>query len=83
MAIDLRRFGRHGFDWAVKRLEQESPRLLGRAEVLPVSVFEIFMHHEDLLRTNDIARQSPVPDLFPCISSNTSADCPADWVSSS
>jgi uncharacterized protein (TIGR03085 family) len=68
MALDLRRFRRHGFDWAVTRLERPSPRLLSRAAVLGVSVFEIFVHHEDLRRPNNIARQAPAPDLAACIS---------------
>lgn len=67
MAIDLRRFRRHGFDWALRRLEQEPPRLLARASLLPVSVFEIFVHHEDVRRPNDAPRQAVTPDLSPCI----------------
>lgn len=35
MAIDLRRFRRHGFDWAVKRLERQPPSLLSRDACCP------------------------------------------------
>lgn len=67
MAIDLRRFRRHGFDWALRRLERQPPGLLSRASLLPVSVFEIFVHHEDVRRPNDVPREAPIPDLAPCI----------------
>lgn len=67
MAIDLRRLRRHGFDWALRRLERQPPGLPSRASVLPVSVFEIFVHHEDVRRPNDVAREAPIPDLAPCI----------------
>jgi len=67
MAVDLRRFRRHGFEWAVRRLERDSPALLIRPMVFPVSAFEIFVHHEDVLRANDIERQEPSLDLIPSI----------------
>ena len=67
MAIDLKRFRRHGFDWALRRLERPSPRLLARPSVLPVSVFEVYVHHEDVRRANGVERTIPVPDLGPSI----------------
>jgi uncharacterized protein (TIGR03085 family) len=67
MAIDLRRFRRHGFDWALSRLERKPPRLLSGASLVPVSVFEIFVHHEDVRRRNDVVRRAPIPNLVPCI----------------
>jgi hypothetical protein len=63
MAIDRRRFRRHGFEWALARLERPGPALLARASVLPVSIFEIFVHHEDVRRPNNIDRADPMPDL--------------------
>jgi uncharacterized protein (TIGR03083 family) len=50
MAVDLRRFRRHGFDWALRRLEQPPPPLLSRTSLLPVGVFEVFVHREDVRR---------------------------------
>lgn len=67
MAIDLRRFRRHGFEWALRRLARNPPVLLSRTALLPVSVFEIFVHHEDVRRANNVARTAPTPDLTPCI----------------
>ena len=67
MAMDLRRIRRHGFHWAVQRLERPGPRLLERSTVVPVSVFEMFVHHEDVRRANDLERSIPVPDLVPSI----------------
>ena len=63
MRIDLRRFRRHGFDWAVRRLERPAPALLSRPSILPVSVFEIYVHHEDVLRANDRRRDAAPPRL--------------------
>ena len=66
MAIDVRRFRRRGFDWALARLERQGPWLLDRPSVLPVSVFEIFVHHEDVRRPNAVAREE-TPDVVPSI----------------
>lgn len=65
--FDRRRFHRHGFDWAVTRLERDGPGLLAKESVLPVSLFEIFVHHEDVLRANDVPRPTPPPPLEPTI----------------
>lgn len=67
MAVQLKRFRRHGFDWALHRLERPSPALLARPEVLPVSIFEVYAHHEDVLRANGLRRTAPVPELGPTI----------------
>jgi len=67
MAIDRRRFGRHGFDWALRRLEAPGPRLLERPSLLPVSLFEILVHHEDVRRANSLERTCPVPDVIPSL----------------
>lgn len=67
MAVQLKRFRRHGFDRSLRRLDRPSPGLLARPEVLPVSVFEVYVHHEDVLRGNDLSRTQPVPELGPTI----------------
>jgi uncharacterized protein (TIGR03085 family) len=68
MAVDLRRFRRHGFDWALGRLERAVPGLLVRPSVLPVTVFEVFVHHEDVRRANRMGPRDPAPlDLVPSI----------------
>ena len=67
MSVQLKRFRRHGFDWSLRRLERPSPALLSRPEVLPVSVFEVYAHHEDVLRANGVSRSSTVPELGPTI----------------
>lgn len=66
MALD-RRFRRHGWDWCVRRLEGDGPGLLARPSVVAVSIFETFVHHEDVRRASGIARPSPEPDLAPSI----------------
>lgn len=35
--------------------------------MLPVSVFEIFVHHEEVRRPNNLPRDAEAPDLVPCI----------------
>lgn len=68
MALQTRRFRRRGFDWARRRLSRPSPRLLLRPTNLPVSVFEIVVHHEDARRANDLPLRREVPlDLVPSI----------------
>lgn len=67
MDLDRRRFTRRGFDWAVARIERDGPALLARPSVLPVSVFEVFVHHEDVRRPNDVDRTVEMPHLVPTI----------------
>lgn len=67
MALDLRRCRRRGYDWALQRLERPIPRVLCARGVLPVSVFEVFVHHEDVTRANGLRRDGPVADLVPSI----------------
>src|SRR5207248_1602646 len=58
---------RHGFEWALRRLERPTPGLLLRPAVLPVSVFEVFVHHEDVRRANDMEPRDPGIDVVPSI----------------
>ena len=67
MALDRRRFRRHGWGWCVRRLERDGPALLARPSVVAVSIFETFVHHEDVRRANGVERPSPEPDLAPSI----------------
>jgi hypothetical protein len=39
---------RHGFETLIDRLHRPSPRLLPRPQVAPVTLFEFWMHHDDL-----------------------------------
>jgi len=67
MELDRRWFARRGFEWALRRIERDGPALLARPTVLPVSLFEIFVHHEDVRRPNGLPRTSEPPALEPSI----------------
>lgn len=45
---------RHGFVWALQRLEREPPALHLHGSVATVSLLEMWAHHEDVLRANDV-----------------------------
>lgn len=66
---DVRRFRRLGFDTAVERLSGDPPRLLRRPSVAPVGLFEVWVHHEDVRRANDLPVRTTDenPDLVPCL----------------
>ena len=49
---------RRGFGQTIARLRQPSPRLLLRAPVRAVGLFEVWAHHEDVRRANAIERDS-------------------------
>ena len=65
--VDRRRFTSRGFEQALGRLERDGPALLERPGVLPVSVFEVVVHHEDVRRANRVPRDGAPPDLAPSI----------------
>jgi uncharacterized protein (TIGR03085 family) len=67
--VEIRRFRRHGFDWALNRLAAAPPRLLGYASIAPVSLLEVWVHHEDVRRANAMAPRDPAtgPDLVPSL----------------
>lgn len=64
------RLKRRGFEWATSRLARTPPALLHRGRVAAVSLFEVWVHHEDLRRANgrgpDPARDHP--ELRACLS---------------
>jgi uncharacterized protein (TIGR03083 family) len=45
---------RHGFDWALARLGRNPPRLESHRAIAPVSLLEVWAHHEDVLAANDV-----------------------------
>lgn len=51
-----------GFEWAVGRLRGEPPPLLLRPSVSAVGLFEVWVHHQDVLRANG-RRNETSPDL--------------------
>lgn len=62
----LRRARRKGFQWAIGRIRQPPPPLHSRPAVAPVSLFEIWGHHQDVLRANGLSG-STRPDLVEVI----------------
>lgn len=44
---------RRGFEWALERLARPAPRVQSTATIGPVSVLEVWAHHEDVLLAND------------------------------
>jgi uncharacterized protein (TIGR03085 family) len=67
MSMDLRRFRRHGFEWAVRRLERPLPTLLRLPSIAPITAFEVFVHHEDIRRANAMPARVPAIDLTPSL----------------
>jgi uncharacterized protein (TIGR03083 family) len=43
---------RRGLPWAIARLRREPPRLLLRPPVRVIGLFEVWIHHQDVLRAN-------------------------------
>lgn len=56
-------YRRKGFSRAVESLRCGPPRLLLRDRVAPVSLFEVWMHHDDLRRANDLERPAEPASL--------------------
>jgi uncharacterized protein (TIGR03085 family) len=59
---------RRGLPWAVARLRREPPRLLLRPSVRAIGLFEVWVHHEDVLRANG-RREETHQDLSPTLPS--------------
>ncbi len=55
----LRMQRRHGFSALVDRLHQPLPRLLLRPRVVPLTLFEYWTHHDDLIGADDGAHAEP------------------------
>ena len=62
----LRVYRRRGFDWAMRRLARKPPRAHMLGPVVPVSLLEVWAHHEDVLRANGMTCDSGI-DLQPVI----------------
>jgi uncharacterized protein (TIGR03083 family) len=50
----IRYYRRPGFDRAIDRLRGGPPRILLRPNVAPVSLFEVWLHHDDVRRANGL-----------------------------
>jgi uncharacterized protein (TIGR03083 family) len=48
-------YRRKNFDTAIQSLRQGPPRLLLRDAVAPVALFEVWVHHDDIRRANNLA----------------------------
>ena len=59
---------RHGFEWALERLARPAPRAhrLGH-RVAPVSLLEMWAHHEDVLNANGLGPCGSGVDLAPVV----------------
>ena len=49
-------YRRRGFDAAIEKLNAGVPRLLLRPSVAPVSLFEVWLHHDDVCRANGLGQ---------------------------
>jgi uncharacterized protein (TIGR03083 family) len=58
---------RHGFDWAMRRLGHDPPRLQRHRAVAPVSLLEVWAHHDDVLAANDVGSCDSGVDLGPVL----------------
>ena len=63
------RLAARGWSWALDRLRRDPPALVHRSPVAPVSLLEVWVHHEDVRRANgrgpDPARN--YPELQDCL----------------
>jgi hypothetical protein len=57
---------RFGFDWAMRRLGRKAPRVQTSRPVAPVSLLEVWAHHEDVIAANGRRCGSGV-DLSPVV----------------
>jgi uncharacterized protein (TIGR03083 family) len=55
----IRRESRDGYSEVIRRLRQRSPRLLLAPAVAASTLFEVWMHHDDLTTANDLAHGTP------------------------
>jgi uncharacterized protein (TIGR03083 family) len=55
----IRRERRDGYSALIRRLRQRSPRLLLAPAVAASTLFEVWMHHDDLATANDRAHATP------------------------
>ena len=55
----IRRERRGGYSALIHRLRQRSPRLLLTPSVAASTLFEVWMHHDDLTRANDLVHGTP------------------------
>lgn len=55
----IRRERRDGYSALIRRLRQRSPRLLVAPAVAVSTLFEVWMHHDDLTRANDLDHGTP------------------------
>jgi uncharacterized protein (TIGR03083 family) len=76
----IHRERRHSFEALVDRLCHLSPRLLLRPSMAPVTLFEFWMHHDDLTEPNGLEHGVPphlyevIPSLVHCQSRRLPAD---------
>lgn len=65
----LRRLRRKGFEWSLARLEAPPPRLLRRGTPGLVTLFETWVHHEDVRRANGMGAdpEREYPELRECL----------------
>jgi hypothetical protein len=56
-----------GYSALIRRLRQRSPRLLLAPAVAASTLFEVWMHHDDLTRGNDLEHGTPdhLPEVIP------------------
>jgi uncharacterized protein (TIGR03083 family) len=59
VASAINRERRDGYPAVIARLRQRSPRLLLAPAVAASSLFEVWMHHDDLATTNGLAHDAP------------------------
>lgn len=59
----IRFYRRRGFEGAIGQLRGGPPRLLLRPNVAPVSLFEVWLHHDDVRRANGLEAPSEVASL--------------------
>jgi len=57
---------RRGYEWAIAQLRKPMPTLLRRPSVATVGLFEVWVHHQDVLRANDLVSPTD-PDLSPVL----------------
>lgn len=55
----IRRERRDGYSALICRLRQRSPRLLLTPAVAAATLFEVWMHHDDLTQANDLDHHTP------------------------
>lgn len=76
----IRRERRHGYGALVDRLRQPPPRLLVRPSIAAVTLFELWMHHDDLARPNGLDHDVPthLHEVMPTLLRYQARRLPAD-----